>query len=156
MGIYVDAEDIRQHMRGGNALSVEALEELMAEQEYFVQTTLNLNELPPDNPILTSIIRDLTIAAAIYSLTAPNSDDLGKADTLRRDANNRLTTVDRIGLGHLDTASAPHDAAAEVVNAAPNSFFSLGDFDRFNQLAYDSASPTIFIIRERTTQDDYR
>jgi hypothetical protein len=156
MGIYVDAEDIRQHMRGGTALTVEAIEELMDEQEYYVQTSLDLAELPPGNLYLTSIIRDLTIAAAIYSLTAPNADDLGKADEMRREAIRRLAEADRNGLGPADTTYTPHDPNEEVFDPYPGLWFGIEQFDPYGQLSDYSHSPQIYIIRTWTEEDGYR
>ena len=150
MGIYVDADDIRQHMRGGNALTIETIEELMEEQEYYVQTVLNLTELPTGNPILANIIRDLTIASAIYSLTAPNADDLTKADSMRREALRRLQEADRGSLG-VSGGTPPGNPEDEVYWQYEGSMFTLSDFDQFNQLG---SQYTIYTLR--TEQDGYR
>lgn len=133
MGFYVDTDDIRQHMRGANALAEDTIDEIMTEQEYYVQTALKLDSLPPSNPILSSIIRDLTVAASIYALTAPNAEDLEKADTLRREAYRRLDRVDdKIGLG---TVGGTYPTRPDLeVDVLESSFFGLGDFDQFNQL----------------------
>lgn len=155
MGVYTDADDIRQHMRGGTALSVETLDEIMEEQEYYVATVLKLDSLPPNNPILSSIIRDLTIAAAIYSLTAPNTDDLGKADMMRREALRKLQEADmRVGLGKVGGSS--HGTPESEVAVTNNTFFALQDFDQYGQIAGFSHSPLTHIIRTRTESDGYR
>lgn len=153
MGVYTDAEDIKQHMRGGTALTTETLEELMDEQEYYVQTVLNLDILPSDNPILASIIRDLTIAAAIYSLTAPNTDDLGKADMMRREALRKLGEADqRVGLGII--GSNPKGSPESEITTPSMSFFTINQFDPYGQLGGDTFSPNKHIIR--TEEDGYR
>lgn len=155
MGVYTDAEDIRQHMRGGSALPVETLDELMDEQEYYVATVLKLDTLPANNPILASIIRDLTIAAAIYSLTAPNTDDLGKADMMRREALRKLQEADeRVGLGTV--GGSPRGSAELEVAVPSNTFFALQDFDQYSQLERNTFSPNTHIIRTRTETDGYR
>jgi hypothetical protein len=146
VGFYVDTDDIRQHMRGANALAEDTIDEIMTEQEYYVQTALRLTELPPSNPILASIIRDLTVAASIYALTAPNADDMEKADTLRREAYRRLDRVDdKIGLGVIG-GEVEGDPFNEV-STMEGSFFALSDFDQYNQLQTDSNGTTVYIIR---------
>ena len=146
MGFYVDTDDIRQHMRGASALTEDTIDEIMTEQEYYVQTALRLTSLPPGNPILSSIIRDLTVAACIYALTAPQTEDLEKADTLRREAYRRLDRVDdKIGLG-LIGGVVEGDPANEV-DTLDGSFFALSDFDQFDQLQANYIGTTIYIIR---------
>lgn len=146
MGFYVDTDDIRQHMRGANALAEDTIDEIMTEQEYYVQTALKLTELPPSNPILASIIRDLTVAASIYALTAPNADDMEKADTLRREAYRRLDRVDdKIGLGLI--GGMPQGDPSTEVDTMEGSFFALSDFDQYDQLEASYIGPTIYIIR---------
>ena len=146
MGVYVDTDDIRQHMRGANSLAEDTIDEIMTEQEYYVQTTLNLTELPIGNPILTSIIRDLTVAHCIYALTSPQAGDLEKADTMRREAHRRLNTVDKnIGLGTVG-GTALGNPEGEI-STMEGSFFTLEDFDPFYQLyGGSSGSPAIYII----------
>lgn len=145
MGFYVDTDDIRQHMRGANALAEDTIDEIMTEQEYYVQTALHLTALPPSNPILASIIRDLTVAACIYALTAPQSEDMEKADTLRREAYRRLDRVDdKIGLGTV--GGTPQGDPSTEIDTMEGSFFSLYDFDQYGQLEATYSSPTIYII----------
>lgn len=147
MGFYVDTDDIRQHMRGANALAEDTIDEIMTEQEYYVQTALHLTSLPPANPILSSIIRDLTVAACIYALTAPNNEDLEKADTLRREAYRRLDRVDdKIGLGTVG-GFTPTDPEEEI-DTMEGSFFSLSDFDPYNQLGWqeETTGLTVYTI----------
>jgi hypothetical protein len=127
MGIYVDAEDIKQHFRGGQALGDETIEELMTEQEYYVQSRLELSSLPANNPILASIVRDLTIAAGIFSLTSPNQDNVVKAESMRREALRRLDEADKNGIGVI-TDAPPADYTREVINPYPTSFFNSEDY----------------------------
>jgi hypothetical protein len=147
VGFYVDTDDIRQHMRGANALAEDTIDEIMTEQEYYVQTALRLTSLPPANPILSSIIRDLTVAASIYALTAPNNEDLEKADTLRREAYRRLDRVDdKIGLGTV--GGFPETDPTTEVDTLDGSFFTLSDFDQFDELGReDYTGLTTYIIR---------
>lgn len=129
MGIYVDAADIQQHVRGAAGVTPESIEELMAEQEYYVQTVLNLNELPPENPILSNIIRDLTTAAVIYDLLSPNESDTVKADNIRREAIRRLEQVDnKIGLGINNATAGIRDTNNQVINPFEGAFFKPEDF----------------------------
>lgn len=127
MGTYIDAEDISQHFRQSGGLDDETIEELMAEQEYYVQTRLNLPSLPPDNPILKGIIRDLTIAACIYEITPASADNVVKADSQRREAKARLRELESEGLGVIGGSGKP-GAEFEVINPFSEPFFSPADF----------------------------
>lgn len=94
MGIYVDAEDIRQHFKAGGSLTEETVEEIMAEQEYYVKARLGLDALPPNNPILKSIVRDLSISNGINSLVAATDTQNAKAVYLRNEALRKLRELD--------------------------------------------------------------
>jgi hypothetical protein len=97
MGVYVDAEDLLQHFRQGQGLDEESIEEIMSEQEDYVQERLKLDVLPPSNNIVKSIVRDLTIAKCIYELTPINVDQLAKADSQERSALRKLGELEREG-----------------------------------------------------------
>lgn len=97
MGVYVDAEDLMQHFRQGQGLDEETIEEIMAEQESYVQARLKIDVLPPSNEIIKGIVRDLTIAKCIYELTPINVDQLAKADQQERGALRRLNELEREG-----------------------------------------------------------
>ncbi len=128
MGVYLDADDIKQHFQQGRNIKNETIEELMDEQEYYVQTRLGLNILPPSNPLLASIIRDLTIAAGILNLLQPNADTVVKADTLRAEALRRLNEADKSGIGVVTTAP-PNHWSQEVYNPYGNTkFFKMDDY----------------------------
>lgn len=99
MGVYVDVDDIKQHFRAGAAVPDETLDEIMQEQESYVQRYLKLDALPPENDILKTVIRDLTIANGIYQITPANADNIVKADAQRRNALRILREVKEEGLG---------------------------------------------------------
>jgi hypothetical protein len=147
VGFYVDTDDIKQHMKGANAVGDETIDEIMTEQEYYVQTKLGLTTLPPANPLLANIIRDLTVAHSIYALTAPTSGDMEKADTIRREAHRRLNEVNNdIGLGIMGGATPT--SAEEEVGTLDGSFFHLDDFDQYHQLGWrNDNGPTVYVIR---------
>lgn len=126
MGVYVDADDIMQHFRQAPAITSETIEEVMEEKEYYVQTFLNLTELPPDNPILKDIIRNLTIAAGITMITPAQPENLSKAQMLNSNALRQLREIDDSGLGIVGGSPRP-GAAYEVYNPYPP-FFTLDDF----------------------------
>jgi hypothetical protein len=110
MGVYVDAEDLMQHFRQGQGLEEETIEEIMSEQEDYVQERLKLDVLPPDNNIIKSIVRDLTIAKCIYELTPINVDQLSKADSQERSALRKLNELEREGsLKKRDTTNLVHE-----------------------------------------------
>ena len=124
MGVYVDAEDLMQHFRQGQGLDEETIEEIMLEQEDYVQDKLKLDVLPPNNNIIKSIVRDLTIAKCIYELTPINVDQLSKADSQERSALRKLNELEREGsLKKRDQANLDK----EVFNPYP-SYFSPSSF----------------------------
>lgn len=124
MGIYVDAEDLRQHFRPGN-LSDDTVEEIMGEQETYVMQRLNLSELPPDHPILKNVVRDFTIAGCLYILPASNSEALEKANNMRREALRRLEELRDEGF---KTGNKNSNIGAEVYNPYNEPFFIPSDF----------------------------
>lgn len=128
MGVYLDAEDIEQHFRQSGALDIETIEEVMEEQEYYVQTRLRLPQLPPDNPILRDIIRDLTIAKGIYRITPANADNLIKADSQERSALRKLRELETGGLGIIG-GKLRGEPSTEVYNPIYGTFFPLSDWD---------------------------
>lgn len=101
MGVYVDVDDIKQHFRSGAQLGDETIDELMSEQETYVMSRLALDSLPPDNLILKSIIRDLTISAGIHSMVAASEAQTAKAVFLRNEALRKIRELndDRTALG---------------------------------------------------------
>lgn len=124
MGVYVDAVDLKQHFRQGQGVDEATIEEIMGEQEEYVRTRLKLDVLPPDNPILKSIIRDLTISKCIYQLTSINVDQLSKADQLERGALRRINELEREGtLKKRDITNIDKE-----VYSPYTSFFTPGDF----------------------------
>lgn len=129
MGVYVDVPDIRQHVRQSGALTDETINELMREQEYYVETVLNIPSLPPDNPLLKNIIRDLTIAAAIYAIVPVSSDDVGKANFIRAEALRKLSDADREGIGIVRGSQAARDASTEIRNLYASPFWTPSDFN---------------------------
>lgn len=129
MGVYVDVPDIKQHLRQSGALTDETINELMREQEYYVETVLNIPTLPPDNPLLKSIVRDLTIAAAIYAIVPANSDDVGKANFMRAEALRKLSDADRQGIGIVKGSQADRDSSMEIRNLYTAPFWTPKDFN---------------------------
>lgn len=128
MGVYVDVPDIRQHVRQSGALTDETINELMREQEYYVETVLNIPALPPDNPLLKNIIRDLTIAATIYAIIPVSSDDVGKANFIRAEALRKLSDADREGIGIVRGTQGARDSSVEIRNLYTSPFWTPSDF----------------------------
>lgn len=127
MGVYVDVDDIRQHFRASGAFDDEIIEEIMAEQEAYVQRRLKLSSLPPDNKIISNIVRDLTIAQGIFTLLPAGSPDFEKANNMRSEALRRLVEVEGAKGSMLrpDNTSAPTNTwENEVINPFPTPFFT--------------------------------
>jgi len=76
---YIDPQDIIQHKRGLAQVPVPNLQEIMGEIEYFVSIRLDLNPLPPNNPLLKNIIRELSTSRAILDLLPPQAENLNAA-----------------------------------------------------------------------------
>ncbi len=124
MGVYVDPVDLKQHFRQGAGVDESTIEEIMREQETYVQGRLRLDALPPNHDVLKSVIRDLTISKCIYQLTSINVDQLSKADQLERSALRRLRELEDEG------SLKPRDktnVSREVYSPYPK-FFTPGDF----------------------------
>jgi hypothetical protein len=128
MGTYVDAEDLRQHFRAGGGLDDELVEEVMLEQENYVQQRLGLSALPPENPILKNIVRDLTIAGAIYVMTPASADNVVKADSQRREALRRLEELRVEGFRVGGDSNICKSIEAEMYNSYEDSYFKANDF----------------------------
>lgn len=126
MGVYVDAEDLRQHFRRAGSMDDETIEEVMQEQESYVKERLKIDVLPPNNDILKNIIRDLTVSAAILSAPASTVDDVAKADRLRSEALRRLTEL--IEDGFKAGTPSNKNVDTEIYNPYEYSFFSPSEF----------------------------
>lgn len=128
MAVYIDADDIRQYLPQSRGVSTETIDETMEEWEYYVQTRLNLSELPPNHPILRNIIRDLTIATVITALSPANVDNLSRADIQKREGLRKLRELEEGGLGVIGGRTRT-DPLNDVFNPYPHPFFSFEDFE---------------------------
>ncbi len=76
---YVDAQDIRQHVRGAQNAPVPNISEIMEEVEGMVANELDLGDsLPPNVPVLRAIVRELTTARVILDLLPPTSENVAR------------------------------------------------------------------------------
>lgn len=131
MPVYTDAIDIRQHLRGATGLTVPQIEEIMEEVEYYISTELDIDPLPPDNPLLRSMVRELTLSRAILDLMAPSSETLGRADVHRRNGMDLLASAKREGI--FPSSYSSRDAASEVYSPREVPIWSIDEFLTFNE-----------------------
>lgn len=126
---YVDVDDIKEHFRAAGALEDDAIEEVMDEQEDYVAARLRMTTLPPNNSILKSIIRNLTVAEATLNLLPPGSADIEKALAMRNEGLRRLEEVREDGTGiRVPGSSGPGQWENEVLNPYETPFFTWDDF----------------------------
>jgi hypothetical protein len=123
---YVNPQDIREHVRGIGSVGVPQIAELMSNVESFVKMRLNLDPLPPDNEVLTDIIRELTTAKVIADTLNPTSEQLARAEYHRRNGLTMINDVNRDGLVPMSLGS--RDVTKEVYNPYTEPFFSAEDF----------------------------
>lgn len=127
---YVDPSEIRGSFREAQALSDALITEFMGQEEAYVSSRLRIPSLPPSDPILTQIIRDLTIARAIFNITPASSERYQMAIAMRQEALRRLDEAESNGW-ITDPGSTP-DARIdeEVYNpyAEEEPFFSPEDY----------------------------
>lgn len=96
--MYITVQDVKNNVRGANAIAEERIVEYIQTEESFVKTKLNLETLPPDNHILFTIIRDFAAARCVLNLQGPNSSEFELALALRRDAKERLEAAVSTGI----------------------------------------------------------
>lgn len=125
MGFYVDAEDLRQHYRQAGSMDDELVEEIMLEQESYVKQRLKLSELPSGNNIVKNIVRDLTVAGAIFAAPAASTDLINKATLQRGEALRRLNELLEEGFR---AGPSNKELDLEVFNPYTNPFFEPSDF----------------------------
>ena len=121
MGIYTDAIDIRQHIRGGERASVPQIQEIMDEMESWVGAELDIDPLPPNNPILRAIIRELSTSRIILDILPVSAENLSRADMHERRGMRLLESAKREGIAPTDFSS--RDPAKEVYNPHNEVFF---------------------------------
>lgn len=121
---YMDPVDIRTITPEAEGLSDESLSIFIDEEEAYTAT--QLGKLPPSNPIVFGIIRDLVRAKAMQSLLPMQSDDYRFAEALRREAKDRLRVAKEQGLKPRVPPSVNVDAVANPFSSYP--FFTLNDF----------------------------
>ncbi len=123
---YVDVADIQEHLRIGNRVQPAQITELMTEVESYVKMHLNTDPLPPDNDVLKSIVRELTMARVILDALPATSDDLARAQMHQSLGARLLTEVKDEGLTPNNVGS--RDVSKEVYNPDPSPFFTVEDF----------------------------
>jgi hypothetical protein len=123
---YIDPQDIREHLRGSGSIQQPTLVEVMTAVESYVKMRLNMDPLPPDNPVVKDIIRELSIAKIITDLMNPTGEDLSRAEYHRRNALAMINDAKRDGL--VPFSSGNRVISKEVYNPYPEPFFSREDF----------------------------
>lgn len=128
MAVYIDADDVRQYLPQGRGFSTESIDETMEEWEYYVQTRLKLDQLPPNHPTLKNVIRDLTISSVITAMSPANVDNLTRADIQKREGLRKLRELEEGGLGVIGGGATRTDPLKDIYNPYDEPFFSAKDF----------------------------
>lgn len=124
---YVDIDDIRtEYLPDAEGVTDTALETFALEEEAYVAN--RLGDLPPDNAIVYTIIRDFVIARAILTLLPIQSRDTTLAELTRKEATRRLNQAEEDGIGVGQTKSVNTGSVyTPLGDGLP--FFTLDDFE---------------------------
>lgn len=122
---YVDVADIRQHLRENDAFSDANILEMMEEVESYVANYISESPLPDNQPLLRSIIRDLTISRLIFNLTSAQGEAPPVAVELDRIANRKLYMIRTEGL---ETGTTGRGNVNNEVVSPYEPFWTIEDF----------------------------
>lgn len=126
MAIYVDVQDIRQHVKGAGNAPVPQIQEIMEEVESYVSAQLDIHPLPPNNPILRSIIRELTTSRIILDLLPITAENLSRAQMHEQRGFRQLRDAKTEGIAPRDNSL--RDARSEVYTPRAEPFFTYDMF----------------------------
>lgn len=131
MAVYVDAQDIRQHVRGAQNAPVPNINEIMEEVESMVAAELDLGDsLPPNKPILRAIVREFATARVILDLLPATSENVARTQLHDSRAYAMLRSAKKEGI---DPASfASRDYEKEVYNPRTEALWKQEDFSPNN------------------------
>jgi hypothetical protein len=129
---YIDAQDIRQHVRGAQSVPVPNINETMEEVESMVAAELDLGDsLPAGKPVLRAIVRELTTARVILDLLPPTSENVARTQLHDQRGWQMLRSAKKEGIDSNSYADRSYES--EVYNPRTTSFWSSDMFDP-NQL----------------------
>lgn len=124
---YVDAQDIRQHVRGAQGVAVPNINEIMEEVESLVAAELDLGDsLPAGKPVLRAIVRELTTARVILDLLPPTSENVARTQLHDARGWTMLRSAKKEGIDSSDYANRNFEA--EVYNPRSTQFWTPDQF----------------------------
>lgn len=122
MAVYVDAQDIRQHLRGAQGVPIPNVNEIMEEVETYVASELDLGtSLPPNNPALRAMVREFTNARVILDLLPATSENIARTQLHQQNGDRLLKSARREGITPNDISS--RDPEKEVYNPSKEPFW---------------------------------
>ncbi len=95
----VTPDDVKNYFRYAANIDDGDLEDFITQEEYYVSLKLDITELPVDNPVIFSIVRDLVIYRVVSTkLQRLTAEDYAIGETHRREAMRRLGEAERNGI----------------------------------------------------------
>jgi hypothetical protein len=127
MAVYIDAQDIRQHVRGAQGVPVPNVNEIMEEVEAYIAAELDMGDsLPPNNPVLRSMVREFATARVILDLLPVSSENIARVQLHNQNGQTLLRSAKKEGITPNDISA--RNAEAEVYQPRTTPFWALEDF----------------------------
>jgi hypothetical protein len=127
MAVYIDAQDIRQHVRGAQGVPVPNINEIMEEVEAYIAAELDLGDsLPPNNPVLRSMVREFATARVILDLLPVSSENIARVQLHNQNGQVLLKSARREGITPNDISGRV--AENEVYQPHPTPLWPIEDF----------------------------